>query len=348
MSMRQLTKLVLLLPLVGACNPVFDDRFSDVESLRVLAVQSTPAEVAPKGTVTYQTLVVDPRGTIDSPNIDWSFCTQSKPVNELNDVASACFGTGDNVTPFATGGSARGKIPNIACRQFGPDLPVTLPGAPSARPTDADTTGGYYQPVILAIHGGGGVSSLAETRLTCSLANSTGAQDQEYAARTKPNENPQLSSVVATSMGDAPLTDVDDPAPLLVAHGQDIVLRAAWPSCPEAPVCGDGMCTSGETLTDCPDDCTKPVGCNGPEEYAYLDPAQGALVDRHESMRVSWFSNSGIFKDDHTGRLEGEHTTTTTDDTWTAPSTPGNVLIWVVLRDDRGGVDFHSYQVQVQ
>ncbi len=349
MSMKHGTHFVLLLPLLGACNPVFDDRFSDVDSLRVLAVQSSPAEAPPKASVSYQTLIVNGEGTVQDPQIDWSFCTQAKPVNELNDVATACFGTGDDVDPFATGSTASGKIPSIACRQFGSDIPVTAPGEPSARPTDADSTGGYYQPVILSIHGSGpAISSLAETRITCALANSTGAQDEEYAARTKTNENPQLSSVVVHSMGDAPLTDVSDPAPLVVPHDAEITLRAAWPSCPEMPVCGDGMCTSGETVTTCPDDCTKPVGCAGPEEYAYLDPAQGVLVDRHEAMRVSWFSNAGIFTDDHTGQVEEDYTTTTSDDTWTAPSTPGPVFVWVVLRDDRGGVDFHSYQLQVQ
>lgn len=347
--MKHVTKLALLLPLIAACNPVFDDRFSEVDSPRVLAVQSNPAQVAPKQTVQYQTLVVNTRGTVTDPQIDWSFCTQAKPVNELNDVAVACFGTSDNVQPFAMGATAKGKLPSVACRQFGPDIPVTMPGEPSARPTDADTTGGYYQPVILALHDSGQtLSSLAETRITCPLANSTGKQDEDYQRGTKSNENPQLSSVVVTSMGNAPLTDAGDAAPLVVQHGTKIMLRASWPGCPPKPLCGDGMCTSGETVVDCPEDCTNPVGCAGPEEYVYLDPAQGTLVDRRESMRVSWFATAGEFDDDHTGRLEEEYATTSSDNPWRAPATAGPISMWVVLRDDRGGVDFHSFQVQVE
>ncbi|HWZ87781.1 MAG TPA: hypothetical protein VNW92_02995 [Polyangiaceae bacterium] len=347
--MKKVAQLATFAPLLVACNPVFDDRFSAVDSPRVLAVQSTPAQVAPNKAVSYQLLVVDSRGTVASPQVDWSFCTQAKPINELNDVASACFGTGDRVQPFAMGDTAKGKLPSNACSQFGPDLPETMPGAPSARPTDADTTGGYYQPVILAVHDAGQtIETLAETRITCGLANSTGQQFEDYQRETKTNENPELSSVVVTSMGDAPLTDVGDAAPLTIQHGTEITLRASWPACPTTPVCGDGMCTSGEAVADCPDDCTTPVGCRGPEEYAYLDPAQGSLVDRHESMRVSWFATDGEFADDHTGRLEEEFAVTSSDDPWRAPATPGTVFMWVVLRDDRGGVDYHSFQVQVE
>jgi hypothetical protein len=347
---RTTRKLSLLLPLaILACNPVFDDRFSFVDAPRVLAVQSSPAQVVPGMSASYQVLVVNSKGTVASPRVDWSFCTQAKPINELNDVASDCFGTGDVVQPFAMGPTAIGTIPSIACRQFGPDIPVTMPGEPSARPTDADTTGGYYQPLILTVQDAGQtISTLAETRITCALANSDSDEDAEYQARTKTNQNPQLSSVTVTSMAGAPLTDAADPDPLSIPKATKITLRASWPSCPAMPSCGDGMCTSGETAIDCPDDCTTPVGCPGPEEYAYLDPAQGSLVDRHESMRVSWFATQGDFDDDHTGRLEEEYMTTTSDNTWTAPTSPGMVFIWVVLRDDRGGVDFHSYQVQVE
>lgn len=347
--MTKLLTLALGLPLLVACNPEFDNRFSTVDAPRVLAVQSSPAQAAPGKAVSYQTLVVDDRGTVESPRIDWSFCSQAKPVNELNDVATACFGTGDNVLPFAMGATASAKLPKNACRQFGPDLPMTLPGEPSARPTDPDTTGGYYQPLILTVHDAGQIiSTLAETRLTCALANSTGEQDEDYQKRTKTNENPALSGVTVPSMGDALLTDASDPAPLTVSRGAKLTFRASWPSCPDVPACGDGMCTSGETVMDCPDDCTTPVGCFGPEKYAYLDPARGMLVDRHESMRVSWFATAGHFADDHTGRLEAEFTQTSSDNDWRAPSDAGPVFLWVVLRDDRGGVDFRSFQLLVE
>jgi len=60
-------------------------------------------------------------------------------------------------------------------------------------------------------------------------------------------------------------------------------------------------------------------------------------------MRVSWFATGGSFDVDHTGRLESEFAQTTSDDTWTAPKDPGPVFMWVVLRDDRGGVDWQEF-----
>jgi len=132
-----------------------------------------------------------------------------------------------------------------------------------------------------------------------------------------------------------------------VARGRKVTLRASWPSCPSEPQCGDGLCTSGETSNDCPDDCTNPVGCGGAEAYAYVDPQTGAFTARHEAMRVSWFVTQGELKDDHTGRLEEEYQTSSSDDEWTAPAQPGLVFLWVVLRDARGGSDWQSFQLQV-
>jgi hypothetical protein len=83
------------------------------------------------------------------------------------------------------------------------------------------------------------------------------------------------------------------------------------------------------------------------ERYPVYDLAQLALVDHRESLRVSWFATAGELEHDRTGRGEDE-LETSSDDTWTAPPTPGPVSLWVVLRDSRGGVDFAAYTVVVQ
>ena len=64
-------------------------------------------------------------------------------------------------------------------------------------------------------------------------------------------------------------------------------------------------------------------------------------------MRVSWFATSGAFHDDRTGRAEDDRATTA-DDTWTAPSTPGDLVMWVVLRDSRGGTAWKSFKLTVR
>ncbi len=351
MSMQTLSKLsgllLSLLPLLVACNPEFDNRFSSVDAPRVLAVQSSPAEAAPNAGVSYRLLVVNQNGTLANPRVDWSYCTKAKPINELNDVASECFGEGDFVQPFASGPTADGTLPKTACRQFGPDIPMTEAGQPPGRPTDPDSSGGFYQPLILSIRAGGeSISTLAETRITCGLANGAG-DIAAYRAATKVNENPALSAVTVTNLDNAVLSDGAVDGPLSVPASKKLTLSASWPTCPTEPVCGDGMCTSGETVADCPDDCTTPVGCTGSEAYGYIDPTTGLLVARHESMRVSWFATQGEFRDDHTGRTEEEAALTSSDNEWTAPNTAGPVFMWVVLRDARGGISWQSFQLQV-
>ena len=349
MSMKLAIKLGCLLPLLVACAPEFDNRASAVDAPRVLGVQALPAEAPPGASVSYRVLVVDQQGNVEDPEVDWSYCTKSKPLNELNDVASECFGEGDFIQPIGSGSDVKGKLPKSGCAQFGPDIPKTLPGQPPGRPTDPDSSGGFYQPVILAVHSDEqSIQALAETRITCGLANGAGDIDA-YRRATKTNENPKISAVTAINLDNAILSDGAVDGPLSVPLGAHVVFSTSWPTCPTEPACGDGMCTSGETAMDCAEDCQQaPVGCTGSESYGYVDPTSGELAPRHEAMRVAWFSTAGSFEDDHTGRTEDDFAMTSSENVWTAPTAPGLVFMWVVLRDARGGSDWQSFQLLVE
>ena len=355
----------LLVPCAAACTPEFDDRSSQIVGPRVLAVQSTPAEARPNTPISYRILVVDEKGTVSKPHVAWSYCSQPKATNELNDVAAACFQDNpDILLPLGKGVAPSGMMPINACAQFGPDVPQpqshasgsggdssssTSTGA-QGRPTDPDSTGGYYQPVILSVSADQAVvSGFAETRITCNLAGSTNEQFAAYTLATRSNENPELLGVTVPSEGDADLTPESSKTPLKIKASDRVTLRASWPSCPADPSCGDGMCSPGEDITSCADDCTPPVkGCGGPESYAYLDPADHVLRNRHESLRVSWFASAGSFSSDHTGSTEADFANTSSNNDWRAPKEAGPVFMWVVLRDDRGGVDWQSFRVDVQ
>jgi hypothetical protein len=63
-------------------------------------------------------------------------------------------------------------------------------------------------------------------------------------------------------------------------------------------------------------------------------------------MRVAWYASAGDFDAQSTGRGETDPVLFT-DNTWTVPSAPGKVHIWIVLRDSRGGVDFAGYDFDV-
>lgn len=83
------------------------------------------------------------------------------------------------------------------------------------------------------------------------------------------------------------------------------------------------------------------------ETYAYYDAAASSVVDRRETMRVSWFTSAGAFEHDRTGRAADERETFT-ENRWSAPATPGPVHVFAVLRDDRGGVAFAHRTVAVE
>jgi hypothetical protein len=342
---------------VAACKPEFEDRNSAVSALRVLAVSSTPAEVQPdtQTPIQYRALVADQNGARPDVAIDWAFCTLPKPATELNDVAVACFATDASfIESFGTSAtSVTGTVPTKpvnGCYLFGPDNPPAREGQPPSRPADPDETGGYYQPLRLLINlGGGSLYTLAQTRLACSLPGATGDVFAAFRKRYKLNENPGIDAVVAYThdqpQGAAIQADTDT---IIVHTGEQIRITAAWAACPAAPVCGDGVCGVDETADSCAADCTDPKGCTGSEQYVYYDLVSRALVDRREAMRLSWYSNRGEFRDDRTGRGEGEADQPGNENIWTAPGTPTSATIWLVLRDNRGGVTWRSFNAAVQ
>jgi hypothetical protein len=110
--------------------------------------------------------------------------------------------------------------------------------------------------------------------------------------------------------------------------------------------CGDGVCSPGEDLASCAADCKTPKGCGGSERYVSFDPGTRAIVQRSEAMVVSFFATGGSFASDRTGQPEGA-SATSTENVWTAPSKAGVVVIWAVIRDDRGGVGWKRYRVKV-
>jgi len=242
-----------------------------------------------------------------------------------------------------------GKMPKDACRLFGPDTPPIMSGEPAGRPTDPDSTGSYYQPLrVIAASEPEPIWVMAQAGLVCGLPSATGEQLKDYQRRVRDNAHPEISRVLVNADESTPLS-VDDgrTAVTRVAAGSRVVLRVTWPQCPTSGVCGDGVCSGDENATDCAAECKTPKGCAGAEAFVYYDPQLRRVIDRREAMRVAWFAGAGEFEDDHTGRREDE-SETFSDGVWTAPSQPGLVHLWVVLRDNRSGISWQSYVVEVE
>jgi hypothetical protein len=336
--------IAALSALVG-CKPEFEDRTSSLERLRVLAVRSDPPEAQPGTDVRLSALVADEQGAFGDKPIDWAFCTKPRPLDEPNAVSIKCFAReADWILPLGVAPSVTGTLPNNACRQFGSDVPEPKEGEPPGRPADPDPTGGYYQPTRLLVDDGV-VKALGQTRLVCGLPGATREIAEKYRRLYHLNTNPAIASM--NVVNGAAADKIDPKTPVTVPRGGKITFRVTWPECPDSTRCGDGICGGDEDITSCKEDCTTFLGCGGAEKYLQYDLASLELLNRRESMRVSWFSNAGTFDQDRTGRDENE-TASFADNVWTAPSTPGNYPVIVVLRDARGGVDWSGFTVVVQ
>jgi hypothetical protein len=341
--------------LLLGCKPNLDQTVSTIGSPTVLAVRADPPEGALASQVQFTALYVDRSGPIDQAAFDWAFCSARNPLANLGPVNPKCLeAAGSWLTPIGTGLQVSGKLPADGCRQFGPDVPEPMPGEPQGRPVDPDATGGYYQPIrYLAPTDAGAYVGIAETRLTCSLAGAYGNVVVDFAKRYHVNANPEVGSLVLSLGDDAsagkPLSgsDADGGAGNSVPAGAHVSLRAGWAACPVHDTCGDKVCGADETVQSCPADCMNPVACTGAERFAAFDLASQSVIDQRESIAVAWFATKGAFDNDRTGR-DSTDLANTSDNGWRAPAEPGLVYLWVVLRDDRGGVGWQQYAIQVQ
>ncbi len=81
------------------------------------------------------------------------------------------------------------------------------------------------------------------------------------------------------------------------------------------------------------------------ESFVLASPGDQSLSTQQEALRVSWFADQGSY--DRATTMSDVQGAAIPND-WTAPSVPGTVLLFAVLRDSRGGVAVLQQTVQVQ
>lgn len=285
----------LLLILAVACEPDLGQRESLITRMRVLAVRGDPPEAKKDVVVRYSMLLATPEGAITT-NAAWSYCRAPKFLTENGAVTARCTQEDGPLQPLGVGPSVEAAIPSDVCAIFGPEI-----ASDDLRPRDPDVTGGYYQPVRVALPGTDVAFGLQ--RVYCGLGNAGNRDVADYTARYKPNENPVLGRFTIDGIE----TDA-------VSAGARVRLRQEWP------------------VT---------------ESFLVYDLAAQRMVERRESMRLSWFTTAGVLDRDRTGRSEEELETFTEND-FTAPTATGPVSLFVVLRDARGGVAFAAHTVMVR
>jgi len=202
-------RVLLSLPLaLAGCDDALDQRLAIVDEPRVLAVIAEPAEAKPKAEVRYTIVTASPDGPLDTDPA-WAYCTSPKPPTEDNAVPVPCV-AGEGLIELGSGPTATGTLPADGCLAYGPDTP---PGG--FRPRDADSTGGYYQPVRAEL-GPAGLLAFGLSRITCKLpgapADAARRYDLEYVANTNP------------------ILEVLEPAGSSVPADSDVTLTASWPA----------------------------------------------------------------------------------------------------------------------
>jgi hypothetical protein len=312
--MGLLNRMIPMFAVIGlGCAPDFEVDLALVDRPRVLALASTPAEAAPGETVMLTALVATPEGTSVDAMLDWSTCLARRPLAELGPIAADCVGLEESaIAVIGQGVSVEATLPSDACRLFGPEPPPAMPGEPTGRPVDPDPTGGYYQPILGTFDDG--ELNLLKVRLACGLAGATQAQAAEYTLRYRRN--------VAPAVAEFGLVD----GSASIGPGEHVDLRLRWAECPEQ-----------ETEE----------GCTGAETHVFFDPLALEVATRREAIAVAWYATAGEFDDARTGRGSAD-LEPSSDNGWTAPSEPGTVHFWVVLRDDRGGVGWAELDVEIE
>jgi hypothetical protein len=348
---KALFSLFTVSVLAVACVPEFGDDLALVGTPRILAVRATPAEARAGQPVTLTVLSVVPGGgPSTNDRTEWAMCLARKPLTELGPVAQECidrFGIGGtSFLRLGRGASVTGTIPPDACQRFGPLTPPATANGVAGRPVDPDLSGGYHQPIVLGSDGG---TALASVRLACGVVGVPSTEAARFGQGYRPNENPEIDRLEITS---APARAIEPGAEVVgatVPAGARLDLRVSWAACPVDPVCGDGLCTSGENQSTCAADCrTTPKGCTGGETYLWPNPDSRVVQTRREAITVAWFADTGSFRDEQTGRTEREAGAIDAFNVWTAPNAPGRAHLWVVIRDDRGGTGWREYVVQIE
>jgi hypothetical protein len=82
------------------------------------------------------------------------------------------------------------------------------------------------------------------------------------------------------------------------------------------------------------------------ETYLYYDSLSQRLIERREAMRVSWFATAGQLAVDGSAVAQ-DASATSVSTIWRTPAA-GDVWLWFVLRDSRGGIAWQQVRVTVE
>jgi hypothetical protein len=324
-----------------------------VEDLRVLAVRAEPPELlldredtgAPP-TVTFQALVVDPRGM---PMVyDWRFCPveSSQTCGDFDQRRAQAAPDFQPVleATHAQTRAGQAQLGGSSLESVGlGDFVVEVPRDLFAYHLAASGWGlgnGAWTSAVLTL-GTGGETLQAQKRVVLN-------------ARDLSAWNPELAASGWQICPPAPAEPPPGCLPLRPRtpnRNPDIarveVARSARADAPFEPLAGVVTVAPKETIR------LHPTLAEGAaESYQVLDSTLKGndlvVVERTEEPIVSWFSTAGKFGDAQTA----PQLTKTLDNTFTAPearppTADGRISLFMVVRDQRGGIGWARVEVEV-
>lgn len=334
----------------SGCIPDFETDLSVVKAPQLLAIAASPAEPQPGKSTTLTALVATPPERPASVPT-WGLCLARKPLTELGPVNPDCLEPNPDaatVLDLGAADSVQATLDKDVCKVFGPLRAAQMGSTPAGRPVDPDVTGGFYQPVVTHL---GGVVSLGAIRIACDQANLDREDAVLFKQQYRPNENPRISELSMWSESAEDAVDLPpDAKPLAIRAGSSLTLRASWEQCPTASECGDGYCTANEDLTSCAEDCPASGGhgCTGAEQYVWYNREAHGVEPRREDVSVAWYTSSGHFDNEQTGRPESEASSArSSENVWRVGELRGPATVWIVIRDSRGGQSWEVRQFEV-
>jgi hypothetical protein len=128
----------------------------------------------------------------------------------------------------------------------------------------------------------------------------------------------------------------------------DALLVDAEPTMPLAPArCEDGAASLEVAPQE--DVLLLPVEPDGVRETYVLPTFDGGVRTITENLRYAWLATAGGWSSGASGGpIDAFGNQPKLERTWTAPRAPGDVRLWLVQRDERGGLAWTEYCVRVK